>query len=110
MPTIKTSVSVPANGVVDNALAGNQYEFLPYNALVEFGIVAASAGIVADVYSGADALMEAGVVSSANRSPLYPDDYDLVDVAAAGERLKVRLRNTTAAAITTQVAVRITPA
>lgn len=110
MPLIKTVVSVPANGVVDNALQGNQFEFLPYNAMLEFGIVASAVGLLMDCYSGQDTLVEAGAVSPANRSPVYPDDYDLTDVAAAGERIKVRLRNTTAAAITANVAVRITPA
>lgn len=109
MPTIKVQTSVAANAVVDNVLVGNQYEFLPFNAQLEFGIVAAAAGIVMDVYSGSDTLIEAGVASAANRSPIYPDDYDLVDVAAAGERIKVRLRNTTGAAIVVNTTVRITP-
>jgi hypothetical protein len=109
MPTIKVAPSVAANATVDNALSGSQFEFLPFDASVEFGVVAAAAGIVMDVYSGADTLIESGVVSAANRSPIYPDDYDLVDAAAAGERLKVRLRNTTGAAIVVNVAVRLTP-
>jgi len=110
MPSISVSNSVAANSVVDNVLQGNQYEFLPFNALLEFGIVAAAAGILCDVYSGGDTLTEAGVVSRANRSPLYPDDFTLNDVAAAGERIKVRLRNTTGAAIVVETICRITPA
>lgn len=109
MPTIKVSTSVPANASVDNVLTGNQYEFLPFNASLDFGIVAAAAGVLADVYSGSDTLMESGSVSAANRSPLFPDDFDLNDVAAAGERLKVRLRNTTGGAIVVQTTVRINP-
>jgi hypothetical protein len=110
MPTISVQNSVAANATVDNVLQGNQYEFLPFNALLEFGIVAAAAGVVADVYSGSDTLIESGVVSNANRSPIYPDDYNLTDVAAAGERIKVRLRNTTGAAIVVNTICRITPA
>lgn len=110
MPTIKVQTSIPANQVVDNVITGNQYEFLPFNALLEFGLVAAAAGLFCDVYSGSDTLIENGVVSAANRSPLYPDDFDLTDVAAAGERIKVRARNTTAGAIVLNTTVRITPA
>lgn len=110
MPTIKVSTSIPANGTVDNVLTGNQYEFLPYNALLEFAIVAAAIGLLADVYSGSDTLIESGDVSSANRSPIYPDDFDLTDVAAGGERIKVRIRNTTGAAIIARTTCRITPA
>lgn len=109
MPTIKVQTTVPASGTVDNVLAGNQYEFLPFTARLDFGIVAAAAGIVMDVYSGSDTLIEAGVASSANRSPVYPDDFDLNDVANAGERIKVRVRNTTAAAIVVNTTVRLTP-
>lgn len=109
MPTIKVQATVLANGTVDNAIAGNQFEFLPFNAQAEFGIVAAAIGVVMDVYSGSDTLIESGTVSPANRSPVYPDDFDLVDVAAAGERLKVRLRNTTGASVVVNVTVRLTP-
>lgn len=109
MPSIKVQTSIPANGQVDNVLAGNQYEFLPWHARVEFAIVGAAAGLLTDVYSGSDTLVEAGVVSAANRVPLYPDDFDLTDVAAAGERLKVRIRNTTGAAIIANTTARLTP-
>jgi hypothetical protein len=109
MPTIKVQSTVPLNGTIDNSLQGNQFEFLPYDAQLDFAIVAAAAGIVADVYSGADTLIEAGTVSSANRSPVFPDDFDLRDVAARGERIKVRLRNTTAGNIVVNTTVRITP-
>jgi len=109
MPTIKVSTSIPANGTVDNVLQGNQYEFLPFNALLEFAIVAAATGLLTDIYSGSDTLIESGDVSSANRSPLYPDDFDLTDVAGAGERIKVRIRNTTGGAIIAKTTVRITP-
>lgn len=109
MPSIKVQSTVPLNGSVDNALSGNQYEFLPWHARVEIAIVAAAVGVVTDVYSGSDTLVESGVVSAANRVPIYPDDYDLTDVAAAGERLKVRLRNTTGANIIVNTTVRLTP-
>lgn len=110
MPTIAVSNSIAANSVNDNVLQGNQYEFLPYNSLLEFGIVAAATGVLCDVYSGGDTLIESGDVSAANRSPIYPDDFNLTDVAAAGERIKVRLRNTTGGAIVVKTTVRITPA
>jgi len=110
MPTIAVSTSIPANGTVDNVLQGNQYEFLPFNALLEFAVVGALAGLLVDIYSGSDNLIESGDVSSANRSPIYPDDFTLNDVARAGERIKVRIRNTTGGAIVAKTTCRITPA
>lgn len=112
MPTIQGNISIAANGVVDNVLSGSQFEFLPYNAALEFGIVgdANAADLRVDVYSGQDVLMETAMPSTQNRIPVYPDDYNLQDVAGAGERIKVRARNTNgAAARTLFYAVRITP-
>ena len=111
MPLISLSVNVVANTTVDNVLAGSQFEFLPYDAMLEFGIVGAGAlgAVLVDVYSGQDVLMEAGVISILARTPVYPEDCSLTDVAAGGERIKVRLRNTTGGDIVVNTAVRVTP-
>ena len=109
MPTIQKSASLAANTTLDNVLTGSQFEFLPFNASLNFGLVGSAAGLQADVYSGQDTLCEAMDISTANRYPVFPDDYPLSDVAGAGERLKVRLRNTTGGALTYFVTVRIDP-
>jgi len=109
MPLIQNSVSVAANATNDNVLTGSQFEFLPFNAFLEFGLVGSAAGLVADVYSGSDTLCEGIGLSTQNRFPVFPDDFTLQDVAAAGERLKVRIRNTTGGALTCFYAVRVTP-
>jgi hypothetical protein len=107
MPTFQRSVSVPANGTVENLLTGSQYEFAPYNAACEFAILSSAPGIVCDITTGSDVVAESLDVNPANRFPLLPDDFIAQDVVAAGERIKVRARNTTAAAITVNVCVRI---
>ena len=111
MPLISDTRSLAANETVNNVLEGSQFEFLPYDAQLDFGIVGAGAlgAILADVYSGQDVLMESGAISVLARFPVFPDDYTLTDVAAGGERIKVRLRNTTGAAIVVSTAVRVTP-
>lgn len=109
MPVIQSSVSVAANAVNDNVLAGSQFEFLPYDAAIAFGLIASATGLVLDVYSGQDALAEAMAPPTQNRFPINPDDFTLRDVAAAGERLKVRARNTTAGALTLFFSVIIDP-
>ncbi len=110
MPVITDRRSVAANASVANVLSGSQYEFLPFDGVVEFGLVASAVGMNATVTSGTDILQQDQEISAANRLPIYPDDFVLTDVAAAGERLVVGLRNTTGAAITTFVVVKITPA
>jgi hypothetical protein len=112
MPVIQGNTSVAASAVNDNILSGSQFEFLPYNAALEFGLNgdANGADLRVDVYSGQDVLMENAPMNVQNRIPVYPDDYNLTDVAAAGERIKVRVRNTSAAgARSILFAVRITP-
>jgi hypothetical protein len=112
MPVIQGSASVALSSVNDNILQGSQFEFLPFAASLEFGLNgdANGADLRVDVYSGQDVLMENAPMSVQNRIPVYPDDYNLTDVAAAGERIKVRVRNTSAAAARTIFyAVRITP-
>jgi len=109
VPIIQSSVSVAANTVTDNVLTGSQFEYLPFNAFVEFGLVASATGLVLDVYSGQDTLVEQMSPSLQNRFPVYPDDFTLNDAAAAGERIKVRARNTTAGALTLFFSVRLTP-
>lgn len=106
---IQVTGSVAANSTNDNVLSGSQFEFLPMAAALEFGLVGSATGLVVDVYSGSDMLCEGMAISTQNRFPVYPDDYTLTDVAGPGERLKVRVRNTTAGALTYFVGVRITP-
>lgn len=109
MPTITDRRSVAANAVVANVLTGSQFEFMPFDGAVEFGLVAAATGMNASVTSGTDVLQQDQEVSAQNRLPIYPDDFLLTDVAAAGERLVVALRNTTGAAIVAFTVVKITP-
>lgn len=99
MPVIQKKVSIPANSVTDNVLSGSQFEFLPWPAKVDFGMLQSATGLVVDVYSGQDTLAESMEPAIAARYPINPDDFTLTDVAAAGERLKVRVRNTTAGAL-----------
>lgn len=112
MPVISFRESL-VGGATATPLSGSQFEFLPYDAQVEFALNQQSAAIndiLATVNSGSDILQEEGPISAQARSPIYPDDFFLDDVAAAGERLKIRLRNTTAATTIVVVgAVRITP-
>lgn len=108
MPVIQKRIALGANAVA-SALADDQFEYLPYDALVEFGLLADATGVLMTVFSGGDLLMDEGPVpiGTINVFPKYPDDFILQDVASGGERLKVRLRDTTGAARVVMVGVRI---
>lgn len=109
MPVIQNSVSVAANAVVDNVITGSQFEYLPYNARIDFGLVGSATGLLVDVYTGQDIVAESFAPPTQNRFPLNPDDFTLSDVARGGERVKVRARNTTGGALTLFYGVIITP-
>lgn len=109
MPSIKNETTIPLNGIVENILDNSLFETLQNNALVEFGLRAAATGLLLDVYSGIDTVAEQYRPNVGAGTPIYPDDYSLNDVALAGEKLKIRARNTTAANIVLQHDVRIHP-
>ena len=108
---IQGSTSLATGTTNDNILAGSQWEFLPFNAGLEIGLVGDANGIDLriDVYVGAAILMENGIGSNANRSPIYPDDFALTHAAPAGSRLKIRVRNTNAGTVVLRHLIRINP-
>jgi len=113
MPTIR-SVDVLQAGVPVFPLQGNQFEYLPFNARVEFAIseitaVALVGDVEATVFSGTDILQQQALISGSIAGKVtYPDDFLLDDVAAAGERLSVELRSAAGSA-TVETVVKITP-
>lgn len=110
MPLTQFTTAIAAATTVQNILAGDVFERAPYNCQVEIAVVGDSANFLAEVSSGSDILMPESPPSIANRVPVYPDDFTLVDVAAAGELIRVKVRNTDAAnPHTVYTAVRITP-
>jgi hypothetical protein len=91
-------------------LQGSQYEYLPFNAYVEFAILQTGGtdANLATVFSGSDVLQEQSPIDVKATAPTYPDDFLLADAAAAGERLGIQVTKVdTNDAI--NVAVRITP-
>lgn len=112
MPIIQKRGTGIADGATVYPLQGSQYEYLPFDALVEFAILADAGDTwLASVFSGSDVLMQNSQVDNlATATPIvYPDNYTLQDVAAAGERLGIELTNNTGAVADYRVSVRITP-
>lgn len=109
MPVIMKQVSVPLNGTVDNILAGSAFEFARSNALVSMGVSAAATGTFVTFNSGADVVAEEFEPAILTRYPIIPDEMYFSDVAAAGDRLVIRVRNTTGAAIVVRVVCQVTP-
>lgn len=109
MPIIQKSLSVGASANLTNILSGEFYEFLPYNALVEVAANQSATGLLIDFISGVDVVAKDFTPLIKATAPVYPDDFALQDIAAAGERLVMAVRNTTAGALTLLYTVRISP-
>lgn len=112
MGLIKNSISLAAGASNNNVLSGSAYELINGDTKVEVGMLASASGLLASMQSGTDVLLEndsaVDVVRVANQGPVYPDDFQLMDVATAGDRLKLGVRNPTAGAITFFYAVKTT--
>lgn len=110
MPLIRVVNTDVAAASVTFPLSGNQYEYLPFNARVEFALIASAATMDYSVFSGSDVLQQGGPPTVKTTAPIYPDDFLLDDVAMAGERISVQARETGNVATTDlETAVKITP-
>jgi len=99
MSTMTDVRSVGANTTVDNVLAGKIFEFANNNVIASLLATAASAGMRISFIIGNEVQMDDQEISSANRFPLTPDDLLTRGGALKGDRIVIRLRNTTAATI-----------
>lgn len=112
MPVFRSRDALGIGGSLENVLTGSQFEILPSTARIwslRFGMASDVDSVFADVLSGTDILMENGEISDANRWPVDPDDFDIVDIAQAAERIKIRLRNDNAAAAVVLTIIKFIP-
>ena len=108
MPVIQKEVSVPATSANENILAGSAFEFLRRNAVVSIGLTGSATGLVANIQSGADIVLEESPLEVKTSFPVIPDEMYYNDVGVAGDRLVIRVRNTTAGALTVRAIVQVT--
>jgi len=109
MPIKRVEVSVPANGQVDNVLSGSIYEFLPWDAQIQFANNAEAAGLQVTISTGTDLIQEEGPPKVSTEFPKINEDFDLADVAPAGERIVIKVRNTTGASVILRSSTIFTP-
>jgi len=109
MPLFTFKSALTANGTYE-PLTGWQYEYLPYPSLVEIATNASDANVVQTVTSGSDTLCEESPTPGGGTAGTLPD-FDkpvLEDIAAAGDRLKIRFRETAGGTPTAQGWIRVT--
>lgn len=111
-PTILVQATDVADGSTTFPLNGSQYEYLPFDAFMEFAVYADTGDtFTLTVFSGSDVLMQSSPMPIlATAVPIiYPDHYFLEDGADAGERLGVNAVNGTGGIASFRTSVRITP-
>ena len=108
MPVIQKETVITANTANDNILSGSSFEFLRSNSVVSIGLVGSATGLVANIQSGADIVLEESPLLVKTTMPIIPDDMYYNDVGVAGDRLVVRVRNTTAGDLTVRAIVQVT--
>lgn len=109
MPVIQKEVSIPANAANENILAGSSFEFLRSNSVVSIGLTGAATGLVANIQSGADIVLEESPLLVKTTMPTIPDDMYYNDVGVQGDRLVIRVRNTTGGALIVRCVAQVVP-
>lgn len=98
MPTMQDSVSVAANSVSANVLAGQLYEFVPNGTTVTLGCTGSATGLRATLVANIPVLNDQAI-NLQNRFPIIPDDI-IFSGRVRACRLVLTARNTTAGALT----------
>jgi len=109
MPLVRREQSILAGAVLDNVLTGSIYEFMPWNAAVNIGLNGSATGLVATINSGSDTVLEEAPVNVSTAFPVIPDDMFAQDVAAGGERLVIKVRNTSGGTLVLRSLIQLTP-
>lgn len=109
MPVIQKEVSIAANATNDNIISGSSFEFLRGNAVISIGLCGAATGLVASIQSGSDIVLEEAPLLVKTTMPTIPDDMYYNDVGVLGDRLVIRVRNTTGGALVVRAIVQVTP-
>ena len=112
MPMFRFSTAVAANTNGVNPLSGWQYEYLPWPASVILLMRATAVGLNGTTYSGSETITERSQVQAGGTAGVTPSELNTPAEAwqaAAGDRLKVLLDNTTGASITVDGIVIVNP-
>jgi len=111
MPSFTFSTLMAANGTI-RPLDGWQYEYLPWPAEVQVLARATAVGVVNVYTSGSETIVEESPVQAGGTIGVIPSSLNTPIQgwhAAAGDRLKLNYRNTTAGTPTIDGIIEITP-
>lgn len=99
MPLLTFSQALTANQLGFNPISGWQYEYLPWPANIKILVRATDVNERLTIYSGSETIQERSPVQGGGVAGTTPTDFTTAAVffvAAAGDRLKLVIDNTTA--------------
>lgn len=105
---IQKETSIAANATNENLFSGSAFEFPRTNVLVSLGVVQAATGLFVTVQAGGEIVLEESPPAISTDYPLIPDEFYYNFAAVAGDRLVVRVRNSTAGALVARAVAMIT--
>ncbi len=112
MPQLNFSQALTANQLGFNPISGWQYEYLPWPAHVLLLVRATDVNERMTVYSGSETIQERSPVQGGGTAGTTPSELNTPAVswqAAAGDRLKVVIDNTTAGTPTVDGIIIVNP-
>jgi len=112
MPEMRGTLSLLTLVSTPNVLTGQVYEFIPYDALIEIGIVQSATGLIMSISCDTDVVVQdIGQTNIPIKAtpPVYPDDFMPGFACMGGSRIFLAVRNPTAGTLTGFYSVRITP-
>jgi len=111
MPTFRYSELFAANQVI-NPLLGWQYEYLPWPARVSHLSRSTTAGNVQTITSGSETIVEESPVQAGGTIGVTPSELNTPAdswIGAAGDRLKIAIRETLAGTPTVDGIISVEP-
>jgi hypothetical protein len=102
--------SVAANTTVANALSGKSHEFINEPTIVTLGVCGSAVGLNVSLIIGEEVVVDDQEVPVGTTLPAFPDQVLAQGGGVPGDRIILKLRNTTGGAITAYVKVITEPA
>lgn len=107
---IQRETSIAANATNDNVLSGSAFEYARGPSIASVAIVGSATGLFATIQAGPTVVLEESPILIRTTMPVIPDDFYYTMALAPGDRIVVRVRNSTAGALTARTVVQIAEA
>lgn len=109
MSVMQKETALAANQTIENVYSGSAFEFARQNSLLNMAAVGSATGLVATIQVGSRVVLEESPVAISTVMPKLQDDFYYSEGVLANERIILRVRNTTAGALTLRSIAQLQP-